>query len=207
MSDSSHIDYFCLPIGYKVGGYTIRDIIGYGGFGITYAVYDEGLDNDYVLKENMPRFFCSRDSTTKQVTAPAVGEMADGYAWATERFKDEARTLAKLKHPGIVRVLRSFDALGTSYYVMDKIDGQELDRATENRRDEAFLRHILRRLLHALQYLHQKNIPEITGLHAFRANPNQGGTGPVDGSLRSRGHLLQAHHGGHPAGQCRSHLG
>lgn len=158
MSESSPIDVYSLPIGFTIGGYTIRKVIGHGGFGITYLVHDEELDNNYALKENMPRIFCSRDSRTKQVTALEGESTEGGYEWALVRFKDEARTLAKLNHPGIVRVLRSFDALGTSYYVMDKIDGQELDRATENRRDEAFLRHILRRLLHALQYLHQKNI-------------------------------------------------
>lgn len=149
-------DGFSLPVQCGLYDYTILKVLGYGGFGITYLVHDEGLDCDFVLKENMPRIFCGRNSTTMAV-APLAGA-EEHYRWALERFKDEARTLAKLNHRNIVRVIRVFEALGTAYYVMEKIDGEELHLAAEKRNDEAFLRPISERLLQALTYLHNKSI-------------------------------------------------
>lgn len=147
-----------LPPQAQLKHFTIIKVLGQGGFGITYLVRDEHLECECVLKENMPRMFCKRNSNTMQVSALTGQYTENGYLWALQRFKEEAKTLAKLNHPNIIRVKDLFDALGTSYYVMEYIDGQELHRATESNRDEATLQHLLRRLLNALQYLHGKGI-------------------------------------------------
>ena len=46
------------------------------------------------------------------------GEDVENFRWSLENFSKEAAMLASLDHPGIVRVLRSFQALGTAYFVM-----------------------------------------------------------------------------------------
>lgn len=157
-ADASTLSSSFLPPQSALGPYTVIKVLGHGGFGITYLVHDERLECDCVLKENMPRLFCERNPRTMEITALPDPHAENGYQWALERFKDEAKTLAGLSHPNIVRVRDLFDALGTAYYVMDYIDGQELHHATETRRDEATLQHLLRRLLCALRYLHGKGI-------------------------------------------------
>ena len=79
-------------------------------------------------------------------------------------FLREAETLASLDHPGIVRVLRKFEANGTAYFVMPYVDGVALDTLIEDRRakDKPFsedeLRGLLEHVLGALAYLHDRGI-------------------------------------------------
>lgn len=147
-----------LPPQSGLNQYTIIRQLGRGGFGTTYLVQDENLKAYFVLKEYMPRMLCRRDTATMQISALDSREQTHLFEAWRARFCQEARTLARLNHPNIIRVKDAFDELGTSYYVMEYIDGQELHHATENRRDEATLQHLLRRLLEALQYLHSQNI-------------------------------------------------
>ena len=76
------------------------------------------------------------------------------------RFVEEARLLAGLQHPNIVSVLGAFEALGTAYYVMPWVGGQELHKAAPPASEitEAWLLPVLRALLDALGYLHSCNI-------------------------------------------------
>lgn len=164
MSDSDKnqfSDSFFLPIHSGLYDYTILKVLGHGGFGVTYLVRDKGLDCDCVLKENLPRVFCERDRTTMRVSALPGDEASANYQWALDRFKKEARTLAKLNHPNIVRVLRVFETLGTAYYVMPSVGGCELGDAVKqasNGVSETYLAPILKQLLEALAYIHRKGL-------------------------------------------------
>ena len=50
------------------------------------------------------------------------------YRLGLQRFLDEARTLAKFKHPNIVRVTDHFEANNTAYLVMDYERGRSLSQ-------------------------------------------------------------------------------
>ena len=43
-----------LPAGYRLSWYTIRSILGQGGFGITYLARDGNLGIDVAIKEYLP---------------------------------------------------------------------------------------------------------------------------------------------------------
>ena len=43
-----------LPIGYRLKEYTITEILGFGGFGITYSAIDENLEKRFAIKEYLP---------------------------------------------------------------------------------------------------------------------------------------------------------
>ncbi len=148
-----------LPKGLKLGEYRILRAIGQGGFGITYLAEHVETKKEYVIKENMPAAFCRRDDRTYQVT-PTGSEMVSTFEWALDRFLQEARTLSKLHHPNIVRVKAAFKALGTAYYVMDRIKGRELHEAAPppGQITEAWLRPILEEILKALSYVHSQNL-------------------------------------------------
>lgn len=149
-----------LTPGHRLEEYEIRRELGSGGFGITYIAWDHNLEREVVIKENMP--FCAfRDPADSHVyPRSSVGEDAETFAWSLTNFVKEARTLAKFDHPNIVRVLRVFEANGTAYFVMPRVEGQPLDAIIKARGPlgEDELRSILMPLLGALEKLHAQHV-------------------------------------------------
>ena len=73
------------------------------------------------VKEYMPNDMAARVGTTVSV---AMESRAEDFAYGLERFQEEARTLAKfMGQPNIAGVTDYFDENGTSYFVMDYIEG------------------------------------------------------------------------------------
>ncbi len=149
-----------LPVGVELGQYRIIRKLGQGGFGITYLAEVIGSGEQVVIKENLPSFCALRDRTTLQVEATAPDDELQEYAKYLEQFVNEARLLAKLNHPNIVKVLGAFEALGTAYYVMPWVGGKELQTASPapGAITEKWLLPILRTMLSTLEYLHGNNI-------------------------------------------------
>ena len=93
-----------LPVGFRLENYSIESVLGYGGFGITYRAVDEDLRDTLAIKEYLPREVAFRDQDT---TVNALSESdREIFEWGLERFLDEARTLARCRHPNIVGVRR-----------------------------------------------------------------------------------------------------
>ena len=106
--------------------YTIRAVIGHGGFGITYEAYDENLQISVAVKELFLRKICRRDPDGS-VWVP--GEYGEIYEQNRTGFLNEARVLAQLNGrelPGIVRVREFFEENNTAYIVMDLLKGVTL---------------------------------------------------------------------------------
>jgi serine/threonine protein kinase len=152
-----------LPAGTRLEEFVIERVLGSGGFGMTYLARDTRLDRKVVIKENLPVQFCFRDTHSLTV-APrhTQGDDADNFQWSLENFSKEAAMLASLDHPGIVKVLRSFEAFGTAYFVMPFVEGVALDELAKERVGKPFseeeLRGLLERVLSALAYLHERGI-------------------------------------------------
>src|SRR3954468_8176102 len=120
--------------GTRLGDYRLEAVIGHGGFGIPYRAFDTQLAKFVAIKEYLPVEFAVRQPDGQMV--PRSGRVADDFAWGRERFLDEARALARFRHPHIVPVLRYFEANGTAYTVMEFEDGKnvgELLRAPDGR--------------------------------------------------------------------------
>jgi len=113
-----------LDEGYLLHWYEIIQVIGRGGFGITYLAHDQNLDRNVAIKEFMPEDFATRESDS--TVNPKTGEQKKLYDWGLERFISEARTLAKFNHPNIVRVLSVFEENNTAYMVMEYAQGKDL---------------------------------------------------------------------------------
>ncbi len=159
-SSSSQAQAQELPPGTQLGNFTITRMLGQGGFGITYLARDGGLDMDVVIKENLPTMFAYRDTATRQVHALTRSAQDGSWKWAVDNFIHEARLLAKLNHPNIVKVLQVFPAYGTDFFVMPFVEGESLDmwRERNGAPTEAWLRSLLLTLLDALSYLHGREI-------------------------------------------------
>jgi formylglycine-generating enzyme required for sulfatase activity/predicted Ser/Thr protein kinase len=163
--ETSPISTQALPAGTRLEEFVVESVLGSGGFGITYLARDTALGRQVVIKENLPVQFCFRDPSSLTV-APrhSQSDDADNFQWSLENFSKEAAMLASLHHPGIVQVLRSFQAFGTAYFVMPYVEGVTLEDMLQSRQQAAQsfaedeLRGLIERVLAALDHLHQRGI-------------------------------------------------
>ncbi len=152
-----------LSPGMRLEQYEIISVLGNGGFGITYLVKDLFLNRNVVLKENFPSSCSHRDPLSGHIR-PNNAHDLETYNWSLQNFLTEARTLAKLDHPGIVKIHSVFEANGTAYFAMDYVTGLSLDYLEEklhtsgHRYTEDELKGLLIRLLKILDYLHKSHI-------------------------------------------------
>jgi len=113
-----------LPPGTRLGDYRLDAMIGHGGFGITYRAFDTQLAKVVAIKEYLPLECAIRHSDGAVV--PRGARLIEDFTWGRERFLDEARALARFRHPHIVPVLRYFEANDTAYTVMEFEDGRNV---------------------------------------------------------------------------------
>lgn len=119
-----------LATGHQIMWYTINEVLGQGGFGITYLAHDRNLDRLVAIKEYLPTPFAYRnqDLTVK----PLTGDHYDNFAWGLNSFLKEAQTLAKFGHDNIVRVHTVFEENSTAYMVMEYEHGNNLAAIYKN---------------------------------------------------------------------------
>ena len=109
------------------GKYLVGNVIGEGGFGITYIGFDLNLEVKIAIKEFYPNGFVTRESNvTSMVTNYTTGDKSQYDKWK-ESFVREARSLAKFSDlPGIVHVRDFFQENNTAYIVMEFVEGETL---------------------------------------------------------------------------------
>jgi len=130
-------------------------VLGAGGFGLTYLGWDTVLDKPVAIKEYLPNDLAVRAAGVSVVAKSGGDE--DNFRWGLNRFLDEARTLAKFKHPNIVPVYRCFEAHGTAYIVMGFVEGETLNDYLKRtgKPKESFLREVVIALLDGLAEVHR----------------------------------------------------
>ncbi len=93
-------------IGSTVGDYRVTEKLGAGGFGVVYKAVHRMLEQEVAIKTLDP--ILTRDPKFRQ------------------RFFDEARTQARLKHPNIVVLHNFFEYDGQYFIVMEYVEGVNL---------------------------------------------------------------------------------
>jgi len=151
----SKIHRNALKSGYQLHWYTIKEILGQGGFGITYLAHDNNLNEDVAIKEYLPIELAVREGDDS--VQPVTEDRGENYQWGLERFIKEAQTLSKFKHPNIVRVRNIFEENNTAYMVMEYEHGESLQDILTRRKtlEEAELLLILVPILGGLALVHQ----------------------------------------------------
>lgn len=109
----------------KDGKYTIREVLGQGGFGITYRVRDEN----------------GRQFALKTLNDEAIAQ--PNFAKLHEDFMNEALRLAKFNHPRIVKVYKLlqetvrknnlFSSISLCCILMEYIEGTNLEEWVQRR--------------------------------------------------------------------------
>ena len=149
--------FSALSTGARVDQYIIHSILGSGGFGITYLAEHRALGKMFAIKEYFPRDFGFREGTTVRAATDGEGT----YRWGLDRFLQEARALARFRHPAIVDVANVFEANGTAYMVLAYEQARDLRvwlsslgrMPTQEEVDE-----LVMPLLGALELIHDGNL-------------------------------------------------
>ena len=141
------------------GEYRILSVLGQGGFGITYLGLQQGLERRVAIKEFFMKDLCNRNEGDSQVSVLSEGarQQVDRFR---QKFVKEAKTLAALDNPHIIRIYNVFEENGTAYYVMEYIeDGSLKDLVSAHGPlPEAEALGYIRQLADALGYLHRQKI-------------------------------------------------
>lgn len=106
--------------------YLVGNVIGEGGFGITYIGLDATLSKRVAVKEFYPAGAVSRNNAVSGQVMITPGK-EDFFGRGVERFLLEAKNIAAFsEEEGVVYVLDYFQANGTAYIVMEYLEGETL---------------------------------------------------------------------------------
>ena len=160
-----------LPSGFLLqkGKYKLMNVIGQGGFGITYRGiwYTEVKGSLGTIKTEVPvcikeyffKDYCFRDENTNEVKVYSETGKAL-FNKFKEKLTKEARILSEVHHPYIVNVLEVFEENNTAYIAMEYISGHSLKYILEQTRflpEDLALKYI-HQVGEALSFVHEKNI-------------------------------------------------
>lgn len=125
--------------GEVIGGYELTELIGIGGMGIVYKARNREDDSLAALKVlNYNPLY--RDEFIS-------------------RFEREAKTLQKLQHPNIVKVLKSGRQGDVYYIVTEYLEGENLlDCLRRKAPDKKEILHIIIRVCSAISHAHSQGI-------------------------------------------------
>ena len=123
-----------------IGRYEIEREIGRGGMAVVYKARDPRLDRSVAIKLIQANAFA-----------------ANIFGHIRERFEREAKALARLDHPNIVKVLDYGEHEGAPYLVMDYLEGATLKEVRKPLRVETAVR-LLRPIAEALDYVHRHGL-------------------------------------------------
>jgi serine/threonine protein kinase len=119
--------------------FEIIDLLGRGGMGVVYKARQINLDRLVALK-----------------ILPPLEAMTPDFV---ERFRREARSLAKLSHPNIVGVHDFGESGGLYYFAMEFVDGvnlREMIRSGKMKPEEALA--VVPKICDALQFAHEEGV-------------------------------------------------
>lgn len=107
--------------------YQIQNLLGQGGFGITYLGWDHLLQTPVAIKEFFPQSIVNRDCSRSLEVRCNTQNMVPGFHSSKQRFLREAQALEKFRDiPAIVGILDYFEENNTAYIVMEYVSGMNL---------------------------------------------------------------------------------
>ena len=141
------------------GQYIIEEVLGQGGFGITYKAKDHKSGSLVAIKEFFPDTMATREGTT---VISFTGERAESYEYGKNCFLQEAKTLAQfIDTDSIVKIHTYFEENSTAYFVMDYVEGESLEeyiKKNGNKISYEDAERLLLPVMEALSAVHEKGI-------------------------------------------------
>jgi hypothetical protein len=133
--------------------YRITAFLSQGGFGYTYLADDDLFGKKVCIKE----LFISGRSTRGLKQEVITEDTTDfSFEHFSTRFWEEARQLAAFDHPNIVKVKDFFRSNGSTYFVMEYIEGETLQakKLKGGLKDEQSIFAVMTQLLAAVETVH-----------------------------------------------------
>jgi eukaryotic-like serine/threonine-protein kinase len=127
--------------GQYLGRYYLTERLGEGGMAVVYKAYDTRLERDVAIKIIRSGAF----------PADALGEVL-------KRFEREAKSLAKLSHPNIVKVHDYGEHDGSPYLVMEYLPGGTLKKILGKPVPWQAALRLLLPVARGVDYAHQRGI-------------------------------------------------
>ena len=127
--------------GQDIGRYHVIEQLGRGGMAIVYRAFDTRLERDVAIK------FIRKDAFD-----------SDYVPQMLKRFEREAKALAQLSHPNIVKVHDYGEYQGTPYLVMEYLPGGTLKQLIGHPMPPAQAAQLLLPIARALAYAHRQGI-------------------------------------------------
>jgi serine/threonine protein kinase len=141
--------------------YEIQEVLGHGGFGITYAAQDTLLNVRVAIKEYLPRQLAARGEGQTNISI-FTGEARQQYDYGLRKFLEEAQSVARFSHhPNIVSARDYFEANDTAYMVMEYVEGMTLKEYLENKSGKISFEEakgIMMPVMDALREVHQAGL-------------------------------------------------
>ena len=141
------------------GRYRIIDVLGQGGFGITYLAEQVMAERKVCIKEFFPKEYYNRDANLRSISLGTQGsaEIMERYK---AKFVKEAKTIAHLDHPNIIHILDVFEENNTCYYVMEYIEGESLSSIVKGSGalSEDVAVGYIKQVASALEHIHEQQI-------------------------------------------------
>lgn len=148
-----------LPLMHRLAGkYELGEMLGAGGFGITYLARDTADGKLVAVKEFFPSELCDRAADGRVI--PRRSE--ETFTKSVQHFYEEAKTLYALgRCPSVAGVDGFFRGNNTSYIVMEYARGETLKAYTArcgNRVPYNYAKHIVIQIALALSEVHALGI-------------------------------------------------
>ncbi len=110
------------------GAFVIEEMLGAGGFGLTYRARESALGREVAIKEFFPFGSTRKDG---RIHPPATVS-AEEWRRELSAFREEALTLARFSHPAIVRAYAVWAEGGTAYFAMEFLRGESLQKRLDS---------------------------------------------------------------------------
>ncbi len=146
-----------LPVGARIGSgrYVVENVLGRGGFGITYRALDTHLQRLVAIKEMFPD-----GSLRRSMAVVFPTHVQRSQTNVRDQFLREASTLARFRDSAIVQVYEVVQEAGTVYVVMEFLHGETYDERV--RQHGPLSQHevvaVLRVLAGAIARLHASDV-------------------------------------------------
>lgn len=128
----------------QLGKYPITGVLGKGAMGVVYKAFDPVINRPVAIKT---------------IHKALIGQDLSGSS-TTARFKNEARAVGRMSHPGIVAIYEYGEDADTAYIAMEYVEGRTLSQILHGtpQPPECDVLTIMDQLLAALDCAHRHGV-------------------------------------------------